>query len=177
MMFKGLEIRPPKKSDSIKAYLDFISELIDENAFLLINKKPTMKEQKVWFKERLSNVKKGKEILLCVWDGERHAGNCSAKKEMWKNDQNVEIGLALRKEYRGKGLGEKLLREIIELARKKFKPKNIYLRVFDENKIAQNLYHKIGFREIARFPNWVLHDGKYQDAVYMLLVDKSRGVT
>lgn len=46
MRFGELDIRPPRKSDSVKAYLDFIGELIGEDTFILINKKPTLKEQK-----------------------------------------------------------------------------------------------------------------------------------
>ena len=103
MRFNDLEIRPPKKTDSPKAYLDFICAIIEENTYILIDKKPTMKEQKAWFAQRLSNVKKRREIFLTVWDGKIHVGNCHATKDLWKDNQNVAMGLAIKKAYRGKG--------------------------------------------------------------------------
>ena len=173
MRFNDLEIRPPKKSDSVLAYLDFINALIDENAYILINKKPTFKEQKKWVNERLENAKQKREIFLGVWDGSRHVGNCIAAKDRWKEEENIHVGLALSKDYRGRGLGEFLLRETILLAKKNFKPRNIYLRMFSDNKIAKRLYQKVGFRKIAHFPEWTYHNGKYVGHDYMLLKEWS----
>lgn len=169
MRFKGLIIRPPNKNDPIKAYLDFITELIDEDTFLTINKKPTMKEQKAWFNERLQNIRRGREVFLTAWDGKRHIGNCHATKDRWKDERNVAMGLAIIRAYRGRGVGEKLLRETIRLAKEKLRPRNIYLRVFSDNKIAKSLYRKVGFRTLARFPNWTFHKGKYIDHDFLIL--------
>lgn len=169
MRFKGIEIRPPKKDDSVKAHRDHISELIKEGTFILIDKIPTMKEEEKWVKERLDNVKYGREIFLTAWDGKKHVGSCHATKDRWKDKGNVAVGISVRAGYRGMGLGEKLLRETIKLAKKKFKPKNIYLRVFADNRVAKSLYRKVGFRTIAHFPSWTLHKGKYVGHDYMLL--------
>ena len=87
----------------------------------------------------------------------------------WKDRQNVCLGIAILRKYRGHGLGETLLRRIITLTKKNLKPKNIYLDLFAKNKIACALYKKIGFREFARFPKWFRHRGKDMDKVYMIL--------
>lgn len=164
--FNGLEIRQIRKTDSVRAYLDFISELIDEGTYLSINKKPTMAEQKKWVNERRDGTRNNTSVFLSVWDGKKHVANCEGKKGRWKESGNVLLGIAILKKYRGKGLGEKLLREIILLSKKKLKPKNIYLNVFAKNKIALSLYRKVGFRELARFPKWYKHKGKYYDSIY-----------
>jgi RimJ/RimL family protein N-acetyltransferase len=169
MRFKGLEIRPPRKADPAEAYRDFICELIDEEVFILIDRKPTLEEERAWLAAKLKGISKGDQLFLTAWDGEVHAGNCEARRDLWKESGNVSIGLAVRKKYRGIGLGGKLLRETIRLAEKRFKPKNIYLRVFSDNKIAKSLYRKAGFRELAHFPAWTLHKGRYVGHDYMLL--------
>lgn len=169
MRFKGLEIRPPRKTDRPEGYRDFICELIDEDVFIVIDRKPTLKEERGWLDAKLAGIRKGNQVLLTAWDGDAHAGNCEARRDSWKERGNVSIGLAVRKKYRGIGLGEKLLRETIRLAKTKFRPKNIYLRVFSDNKVAQNLYRKVGFRRIARFPAWTLHKGRYVGHDYLLL--------
>lgn len=174
MRFKGLDIRPPRRSDPVEAYLGFICGLIDEEAYIVVDKKPTMKEEKAWLDERLRLIKKGEEIFLTAWDGKTHAGNCSARRNRGKEKGNIELGIAVVKAYRGRGLGEKLLRETIRLAEKRFEPKNIYLRVFSDNKIAQSLYRKVGFRRIAHFPAWTLHRGRYVGHDYMLLRKRGR---
>ena len=161
MRFKGLEIRPPRKTDPAETYLDFIRDLIAEGAFILVDRKPTLKEEREWLGGRLKGIRSGKQIFLTAWDGDRYVGGCEARRDLWKESGNVSMGLAVSKAYRGRGLGEKLLRETILLARRKFRPKNIYLRVFSDNKVAKSLYRKVGFRKMAHFPAWTLHKGRY----------------
>ncbi len=169
MRFKGLDIRPPRRTDSPAAYRDFISELIDEGAYIMVDRKPTAEEEKEWLEGRLKAIKEGRQIFLTAWDGERYVGGCEAIRDRWKEEGNVAMGLAVSRAHRGKGLGEKLLRETIRLAKRRFKPKNVYLRVFSDNKVAKSLYRKVGFRDIAHFPAWTLHDGRYVGHDYMLL--------
>ena len=164
-----LEIRQPKKSDSPKLFRDFISEFVREEGFLIVDKTPTLAEEKKWVKERLEGIKKGNELLICAFENNKLAGNCDAKRGYGKERGNVEVGLAISKKYRGKGLGEKLLRKTIALVKRRFRPKNIHLRYIDGNKPAMSLYRKVGFREVFRMPKWVLYRGEYRDEHMMLL--------
>ena len=43
------------------------------------------------------------------------------------------------------------VRETIRLAKKKLKPRNVYLRVFANNKIAKSLYRKVGLGLLLNF--------------------------
>lgn len=59
------------------------------------------------------------------------------------------ISIAVDKDYRGKGIGKKLLKETIEnLA--KMEVKRIRIEVRESNEIAINLYKKFGFMEKER---------------------------
>lgn len=164
-----LEIRQPNNGDSPGLFRDFIVSMINEDTFLIVNKKPTLKEEKKWVKERLAGIRRGNELLTCAFDGKKLVGNCDARRGYGKESGNVEIGLAISKDYRGRGLGEKLLRKTIALVKKRFRAKNIHLRYIDGNKPAMSLYKKVGFRELTRMPKWVLYRGKYRDEHVMLL--------
>ncbi|MBI5046661.1 GNAT family N-acetyltransferase [Candidatus Micrarchaeota archaeon] len=169
-----IEIRELTKSDSLKAkqFIHFVSELVYEDTYLLIDKLPSLKFEKAWLKDKLKSIQSSNRVLLCAWHGKNLIGYCDAGREKYKNRNNVGIGLCVSKDFRGKGLGEKLLRAVIRLAKKKLKPKNIYLSVYSENKPAIALYKKLGFKEFARFPNWTLHKGKYHDSIYMILENR-----
>ena len=164
-----IEIRPLHKTDPVKAFRNFICELIDENAYLLIDKKPTMKEEKAWLKDKLDGIRKSNVVFLTAWNGKKLIGLSDGFRGKWKDKQNVCLGIAVLKSYRGQGLGERLLNGIIKLAKQKLKPRIMYLSVAAPNKPALKLYKKIGFKTFARFPKWSNHSGKYIDTLYMKL--------
>ncbi|MDO8554881.1 MAG: GNAT family N-acetyltransferase [Candidatus Micrarchaeota archaeon] len=169
MKLDNLEIRSIRKSDSPKAFLDFICELIDEKAYLQIDEKPTLKWEREWLKKTNKEIKNRESIRFCAWEGKKLVAMVQAKRGLWNERDNICIGISVLKAYRGKGLGEKLLRMIIKLAKTKLKPKNIFLSVVIINKPAFSLYKKVGFKTFARFPKWAKRDNKYIDVLYMLL--------
>ena len=76
------------------------------------------------------------------------------------------LGMGVIKPYRGKGYGKKLLKYVIDHAWSQGL-KRLELEVFSDNKIAINLYKKMGYevegiKKYARFYN-----GIYQDIVVM----------
>ncbi|MEM0089672.1 MAG: ribosomal protein S18-alanine N-acetyltransferase [Archaeoglobaceae archaeon] len=75
------------------------------------------------------------------------------------------VSIAVRKEFRGHGIGEALLREAIKRLRARGKTK-IALEVRVSNKPAQELYKKLGFRIVDTIPSYY-SDG--EDAYYMVL--------
>ncbi|MDI9610235.1 MAG: ribosomal protein S18-alanine N-acetyltransferase [Archaeoglobales archaeon] len=75
------------------------------------------------------------------------------------------VSLAVRKEFRGSGIGEYLMKRAIERLKEKGK-KEIALEVRVSNKIAQKLYEKLGFKIVETIPSYY-SDG--EDAYYMVL--------
>lgn len=164
-----IKIRSIRKTDYAKSFLRFICELIDENVYLQIDEKPTLKWEQEWLKELKKKIKDGEAIWLGAWEGKKLIASTQARRGLWNERNNASIGISVLRNYRGKGLGEKLLRGIINLAKKKLKPKNIFLSVAAPNKPALSLYKKVGFRTFARFPKWAKKGKKYFDVLYMLL--------
>jgi len=75
------------------------------------------------------------------------------------------VSIAVRKEFRRRGIGEALLRKAIERLRAKGKIK-IALEVRISNIPAQELYKKLGFKIVGTIPGYY-SDG--EDAYYMVL--------
>ncbi|MGL4850466.1 MAG: GNAT family N-acetyltransferase [Clostridium sp.] len=71
-----------------------------------------------------------------------------------KNNKYVLVNFGVIKDFRGYGLGEKLLKYMCKIA-KEHKINNIYIYVDNDNYVALNLYRKMGFLEIAKVATWI----------------------
>ncbi len=76
----------------------------------------------------------------------------------YREEEAKIMSLAVKKEFRGKGIGKMLLREIIKKARSRG-VKRLTLEVRISNRIARELYKKMGF-EIAGVIESYYSDGE-----------------
>ncbi|WP_410769491.1 GNAT family N-acetyltransferase [Fontibacillus sp. BL9] len=63
------------------------------------------------------------------------------------NDETPELGMAIRSEYRGRGIGRELLKTLLEQAKKK--GINAISLSVDPNNSAMRLYKRFGFKEVG----------------------------
>jgi len=98
-----------------------------------------------------------------IFNGEV-TGGVSVSKE--KNGIG-NLGISIKKDFRGLGLGEKLLKKAITDGAKKFNLRIITLEVLKINKIAINLYKKLGFEKVGVLKNGAKYYDRYEDAVIM----------
>lgn len=82
------------------------------------------------------------------------------------------VSFAVKREFRGKGIGKRLLSKAIERCREKGRSRML-LEVRVSNYVAQNLYKKMGFRVVEVIPNYY-HDG--EDAYLMALDLETQGL-
>jgi RimJ/RimL family protein N-acetyltransferase len=84
-----------------------------------------------------------------------------------------EMGMSVHHKYRGKGIGSRLLNELIDWAEKNEKIEKICLRVFTRNLPAIGLYKKFGFvQEGLEKKAAKLGNGEYWDNLIMSLFTK-----
>lgn len=77
------------------------------------------------------------------------------------------FAIIVRNDQRGKGIGTKLLSEVMRYAKEKFNIELIHLEVYDGNP-AIGLYKKLGFEEYGRHPRFIKQeDGTYVDKIMM----------
>jgi len=66
------------------------------------------------------------------------------------HDDVVEVGIGLRPDLTGRGLGESFLRAQLDYARRTWRPATFRLFVTAWNERAIRLYGRLGFREVDR---------------------------
>lgn len=167
---KNIKIRKLSPSDlkRAKEFLNFADSLIEEEAMVLLCEKKTLKDEKEWLRSKLKNIKNKKEVVLVAQDKNKIVGISHVELKRERQSHVGEFGISIRKEYRGIGLGKKLMTEILKLAKRELKPKFIRLSVYPQNKIAQNLYKKFGFKKVAKIPKQIQYKGKLVDEVIMI---------
>jgi RimJ/RimL family protein N-acetyltransferase len=79
------------------------------------------------------------------------------------------VGIGVQAAYRGLGVGEALLRALLDWAAAELDIERVELSVFAHNEGAIRLYRKLGFAEEARLPRaFKLADGSYYDEIMMV---------
>jgi RimJ/RimL family protein N-acetyltransferase len=166
-------IEPVNGKEDIREFQRFINTLTREGAYLLADKPVTLKEEKQWLQTQIQAQKKGEQIYLKALVNGRLIGDCFVKPGFGRNRGNVNLGISITKNWRGKGIGRFLLEELIFSSEQKWHPKNIYLHVVSLNKKARQLYESLGFRIIAWLPQWFEYYTTYLDE-YILILDTKR---
>lgn len=77
------------------------------------------------------------------------------------------IGLAVRDDWQGKGVGTALMQAIVEMVDKWLNLTRLELEVYVDNEPALHLYKKFGFEIEGRMKQHSYRDGAYVDAYYM----------
>jgi len=164
-----LVIRKLREDEKVKDLLEYINELVREDIYISTNRIMIYSEEKKWLKNTIKSMRKGDSVTLLAKIDGKIVGIASASRDAGRERENIGIGISIRKGYRGKGFGKKLLIETINKAKNKLKPKNIYLYVYTPNKVAISLYKKLGFRVVAKLKSWGKYKGKYVDKMIMVL--------
>ena len=77
------------------------------------------------------------------------------------------FGVYVKKEYRGRGIGKKLIESVISQIKKNKNIIKINLTVNPKQKSAVKLYEKYGFKIVGKMKNDLYVDGKFNDELIM----------
>lgn len=77
------------------------------------------------------------------------------------------LGMMVRAEYQGQGIGKKLLENILDLADNWLMLVRIELDVTSDNERAIHLYNSLGFEVEGKKKFSIIKDGKYADLIMM----------
>lgn len=127
----------------------------------------SLKDSKEWLKGVLKKQKKGKAVQFVAYEGKTYAGSAGISIGDNREKHSGEFGILIDDKYRGKGLGKILMKLCLDWSKKK-NLKFVHLYVYENNKIAQKLYKKSGFKTVATLKKWCLgHSGKMIDKIMM----------
>ena len=149
---KGTEIiiRYPEPTDT-QAMTDYINTLSDERTFITYQgEHETLESETKYLVGQIDKIRKKRCIQLLVFAN------------------NKLIGISVGKKFRGEGIGQILIENVIKEAIKSLPDLEIItLGVFSGNIQALNWYKKLGFVEEGRLPNGAKLENGYQDHIYM----------
>lgn len=84
----------------------------------------------------------------------------------------AQIGMAVRDDWQGKGVGTALMQAAVDLAEKWLNIERLELEVYTDNEPAIKLYKKFGFVVEGTASRFAFRDGEYVDSYYMARLRK-----
>jgi RimJ/RimL family protein N-acetyltransferase len=162
-------IREPTSADA-KAMMRYINSVIREKKSGIIMDRPvTLKQEEEWLKARLEEIRKRTTVILVAEVDGKIVGNCHVSRHPWKEKHRAAIGIALVREARGKGIGQVLMKETMELSAKRMAGLESFdLSVLEYNDRAQALYRSLGFFEVGCIPRSMKEGEEYSDEKIMV---------
>ncbi len=165
------ELRPSDFEDVVGNYFSYFPEREADPSFglALFRKQPSVDDERKWFSVIMKEIEAGNQVARVAEIDSRVVGMCDVMRtgtgtEM---DHRGYLGIAILKEFRGRGVGTLLMKETLDACRGRFEV--VYLSVFSVNRDAIRLYERLGFRRYGTFPGAVKRDGRYLDLDQMYL--------
>ena len=160
--------RTPKRGDEIGC-MRHINRLVRDRVYIGRQTPVTLAEEKKWMRGLLRSQNAGEIVMVLVTvDGEIAGSAQVGLGRMRWNRHVAGLGIGLSR-ARGMGIGTRLMKLMIRLAREHFREvRMIRLSAAGRNRVALRLYRKAGFRECGRIPGGFNWYGKYMDEVLMV---------
>jgi putative acetyltransferase len=128
----------------------------------------------VW-RKRVAEVPESDYMLVAEAGGEvvGHAGLHKAGTSP-RRAHAMMLGIVVRKDWHGKGVGRALMQALLELADNWLPVTRIELTVFADNERAIGLYKRFGFEIEGTHKAYALRDGKYVDTIAMARIKQKK---
>lgn len=104
--------------------------------------------------------------ITALWDGVPCGAAILNVQPFKKFSHQCLISLVVDENYRGRGVGTQMIRELKKLAVEKFQMEILHLEVYANNP-AINLYKREGFIEYGCQEHFIKENGKYIGKIYM----------
>ncbi|SNS72645.1 Protein N-acetyltransferase, RimJ/RimL family [Anaerovirgula multivorans] len=165
-------IRKANKSDA-KSLIEYLNIIGGESDFLTFRTGEfgrSIEQEEEFITNTLST--KNALFIIAEVDG-KIVGNLNFSGGSRQRNAHVgEFGVSILKEYWGKGIGEELIKYLINWSKDSGIIRKINLRVRNDNTRGINLYNKLGFLEEGIIKRDFLINDKFYDSLIMgLLID------
>ena len=165
LMYK---IRKLKRSDFAAYYENEVSydkELLETPAFGIgtYGKKIKKKDIKAAFSKLYKRAASHNAIVVVAEnDAGRMVGIGELQGHAWAEAPHIaDMGFSVIKEYRGKGIGTAIVRQLLKMAKGKYEI--VTAGAFSRNTASKRLLKKLGFKRWAFGPKFVKRGKMYMD--------------
>jgi RimJ/RimL family protein N-acetyltransferase len=163
---RNVIFRTPRLED-LDDFLELINSLVDEKADIFVNEKVSREEEVEWLLEVIAHLERDEDFFLAAEVNKKVVALAEFKIKNGDKEHPVgAIGIIVKKGYRNLGIGNKLLKILMEQA-VFFGLQKMTINVFATNKRAIHVYKKIGFIETGIIPERHLRQGKLIDEIIM----------
>lgn len=157
----AVKIRPIVLEDAA-SYRQCWQIIAKEHLYLVETKVPPLAQIRANLRKNL----RLKNPFLVAVDGTRVVGLAFVWRTHWPSlSHNGDLGIRILPEYRGMGLGTKLMTAILKKCRGKID--SVIATVIGKNRQAQKLFKKMGFEHRVRSKNFVKMAYGFDDMVVM----------
>lgn len=163
-----VQIRPLEQND-VQELLSFMNILSKEQTYIrLQGEELTIDEEIRYVDDFIRRMKERKAIKFLAFQGKELIGVADVYLKDKIESHIGVFGITIKKEWRGKGIGRKLMEQTLNEAVKSIDGlKIIELGVFANNPVAKKMYEKMGFVEYGRLPKGIKYKGDFVDHLYM----------
>jgi RimJ/RimL family protein N-acetyltransferase len=166
------DLQPSDFNDLVECYSSYQEEL-KENPALGIPSfatEPSMHRDLHWFSGLCRKVAEGNTVVIVAEVDSQVVGHCEVDRVLHSPEMSHQgiLGMAIRKEHRGKGVGTAMLELALQKCKGKFE--TIELSVFSTNDRAKKLYQRFHFESIGVKPRAIKRNGAYIGEEIMVLI-------
>jgi putative acetyltransferase len=105
-------------------------------------------------------------VLTALWDGVP-CGIANLYLQPYKKmSHQCLFAIIVDQNHQKKGIGTKLMEELLKMAKEKFHLQFVHLEVYEGNP-AINLYRKLGFEQYGVHPKFIKEGNRYIDKILM----------
>jgi L-phenylalanine/L-methionine N-acetyltransferase len=116
--------------------------------------------------ERRFTIDASNRMLVAEIDG-KVVGNAGLQLNRGRRAHSGSIGMAVRDDFQGRGVGTALMRALMDLADNWYNLLRIDLQVYTDNEAGIHLYQRFGFVIEGTLRSYAYRDGEFVDAYYM----------
>lgn len=166
---KEVILRYPKMED-LEGLRELHNKLVQERAFIELQKRMTNRSQLEWFLQIIRKIEKREAVLLILESESRIRGYGLMERFGLAPPafHIAELNIALSEDVRRKGYGRQLFWNIMREVKRVLRVKIIFIDVAKSNKHALNFFEEMGFKIVGKIKRGFKYYGRYLDDIILV---------
>lgn len=155
-------------SGDVEQMTSYINNLSCEDTFVRMGGEQfTEQDEYEYIENWLKKMEQNNTFVVVAVKDEKIIAVANVDRLERRSKHVGHFGISVAKEFRGEGIGQELLKVILELATR-MGLAMIELSVYSLNEAGIALYKKLGFEEVGRIPKKILFHGELIDEIVMV---------